>query len=265
MCCRGNRSHPWRRFADTPLRRESVPGPESPRGTGVVDCGDHTTLGPGASPLTGTPLTTWTIGLISPAGPWLRYPSATARPSPPRGRTSARRWRRRSGVCRGWGAAGQPGGSSRRLCARDATVGVFRHRLASGSPQDPKRRALAAGPVEGVDLRPRCLQLWQPGGALGLMDENLNCGGLPRKPRGLEVTVVHELPALSLEGGDIHAGGRIGLVRAALSWLPGRGCKADDTPSQPAARELMRSSRTRCSIEMHRVNWQWGNVVASNR
>ena len=29
--------------------------------------------------------------------------------------------RRRRGVCRGWGAAGQPGGSSRRLCARDAT------------------------------------------------------------------------------------------------------------------------------------------------
>jgi hypothetical protein len=189
----------------------------------------------------------------------------TTRPIPPRGSTAARRWRRRRGVCRGWGAAGQPGGSARRLGARDATVGVFRHRLASGSPQDPKRRALAAGPAEGVDLLPQLLQLYQAGGALGRMEEHRNRGGLPLKPWCLDVTVVHERPALSLEGGDIHAGGRIGLVRAALSWLPGRGCRTDDTPSQSAARELMRSSRTRCSIEMHRVNWQWGNVVASNR
>jgi hypothetical protein len=100
---------------------------------------------------------------------------------------------------------------------------------------------------------------------LDLMDRNLNVRGLQYKPGCLDVTVVHERPALSAEAGDVHAGGRIGLVRAALSWLPGRGCRADDTPPQPAARELMRSSRTRCSIEMLRVNWQWGNVVASNR
>jgi hypothetical protein len=184
----------------------------------------------------------------------------TTRPIPPRGSTAARRWRRRRGVCRGWGAAGQPGGSARRLGARDATVGVFRHRLASGSPQDPKRRALAAGPAEGVDLRPQLLQLYQAGGALGRMEENLNRGGLLRKPWCLDVTVVHERPALSAEAGDVHPGGRIVLVRAALSWLPGRGCKADDTPSQPAAPVHMRSS-----IEVRRVNHRRGNWVASDR
>jgi hypothetical protein len=162
--------------------------------------------------------------------------------------------RRRRGVCRGWGAAGQPGGSSRRLCAHDATVGVFRHRLASGSSQGPERRALAAGPAAGVDLLPQLLQLYQAGGALGRMEEHRNRGGLPLKPWCLDVTVVHERPALSLEGGDIHAGGRIGLVRAAQSWLPGRGCKADDTPSQPAAPVRMRSS-----IEVRSVNRRRGN------
>jgi hypothetical protein len=163
-------------------------------------------------------------------------------------------------VCRGWGAAGQPGGSSRRLCARDATVGVFRHRLASGSSQGPERRALAAGPAAGVDLLPQLLQLYQVGGALGRMEENRNRGGLPLKPWCLDVTVVHERPALSSEADGVHAGGRIVLVRAALSWLPGRGCKADDTPSQPAAPVRMRSS-----IEVRIVNRRRGNWVASDR
>jgi hypothetical protein len=36
--------------------------------------------------LTGKPLTTWTARLTSPAGPWLRCPSATSRSSPSRGR-----------------------------------------------------------------------------------------------------------------------------------------------------------------------------------
>jgi hypothetical protein len=53
--------------------------------------------------------------------------------------------------------------------ARQATFGVFRHRLASGAPQGPTLRALAAGPVEGVDLRPQLLQRCQAGGTLGLM------------------------------------------------------------------------------------------------
>jgi hypothetical protein len=91
---------------------------------------------------------------------------------------------------------------------------------------------------------------------LDLMEENLNCGGVRIQPGDLEVTVVHERPARGAEACGVHAGGRIVLVRAALSWLPGRECKADDTPSQPVARELMWSSRTRWSIEMHRVNWQ---------
>jgi hypothetical protein len=45
-------------------------------------------------------------------------------------------------------------------------------------------------------------------------------GALAMCARGLDVTVVHAMPALSAEASDVHAGGRIGLVRAALAWLP---------------------------------------------
>jgi hypothetical protein len=38
------------------------------------------------------------------------------------------------------------------------------------------------------------------------MEENLNCGGLRIQPRGLEVKVVQEMPALSADPGDIHLG-----------------------------------------------------------
>jgi hypothetical protein len=73
------------------------------------------------------------------AGPWRCGPLATSRPSPPRGSTSAWRWRRLTVVCQGCGAAGQPGGSSRRHSPRHAPCSVFRHRLPSGAPQGPAR------------------------------------------------------------------------------------------------------------------------------
>jgi hypothetical protein len=63
------------------------------------------------------------------------------------------------------------------LSARDATFGVFQHCLASGSPQGPERRALAAGPAEGVDLLHQRLQGYQAGGALDVMDDNPNLPG----------------------------------------------------------------------------------------
>ena len=85
-------------------------------------------------------------------------------------------------------------------------------------------------------------------------------GALAMCARGLEVKVVHAMPALSAEAGEVHAGGRIVLVRAALSWLLGRGCKADDTPSQLATPVRMRSS-----IEVRNVNRRRGNWVASDR
>jgi hypothetical protein len=71
------------------------------------------------TPSPGEPLTTWTVRLTSPAGPWLRGPCATSRPHPPQGRPSARLRRRRTGACRGRAALGpRRAGSSARSCAR---------------------------------------------------------------------------------------------------------------------------------------------------
>ena len=70
--------------------------------------------------------------------------------------------------------------------ARDATLGVFQHRLASGVPQAPKCRTLAAGPAEGIDLSPQLLQRCQVGSPLSLVNENRNRGGRRIQPEGLD-------------------------------------------------------------------------------
>jgi hypothetical protein len=75
-----------------------------------------------------------------PGGP---APRRAATPPPER-----RRWPR------------LPPGGGRPAVAGDAAapLGVFPHRVAADFPQGPERRALAAGPAEGIDLLPQLLQ-----------------------------------------------------------------------------------------------------------
>jgi hypothetical protein len=77
------------------------------------------------------------------------------------------------------------GGSDRlhgRAHARDARVEVFPRRLASGSPQGPKPRALLGRPGEGIAYLAQARRLRQPHGARGLRQENLNRDGLRTQP-----------------------------------------------------------------------------------
>jgi hypothetical protein len=93
-------------------------GRRPPTGPGGWSGGDDTARSQ-CTPSPGEPLTTWTVRLTSPAGPWLRGPCATSRPRPPRGSPPARLRRRRTDACQGR-AALEPrrAGSSARPCAR---------------------------------------------------------------------------------------------------------------------------------------------------
>jgi hypothetical protein len=74
----------------------------------------------------------------------------------------------------GCGALDRPHGFAH---ACPPALGIGQHDVAADSPQGSTTGASAAGPAEGVGLRPQRLQRCQARGALDLRGEHLNSGG----------------------------------------------------------------------------------------